>query len=103
MEKFRALMLVMAVMLLACLCDMPYGYYNLVRISSMVVFGAAAFRCFQTEREEWGIYFSTLAVLFQPIFKIALGRTVWNVVDVVVAITLVYFVWKQSGMSDKER
>ena len=33
--------------------------------------------------------FGTLALLFQPIYKIALGRTVWNVVDVVVALLLI--------------
>jgi hypothetical protein len=30
--------------------------------------------------------FGILAMLFQPMYKIALGRTVWNIVDVIVAI-----------------
>ena len=38
--------------------------------------------------------FGALALLFQPFFKIALGRTVWNVVDVVVAIGLLFLVVK---------
>ncbi len=29
-----------------------------------------------------------LALLFQPFFKIALGRQVWNIVDIVVAVGL---------------
>lgn len=29
-----------------------------------------------------------LALLFQPFFKIALGRTIWNIVDVITAIGL---------------
>jgi hypothetical protein len=32
--------------------------------------------------------FGTLALLFQPFAKIALGRGMWNLVDVVVAIWL---------------
>jgi len=35
-----------------------------------------------------------LALLFQPFYKIALGRAVWNVVDVVVAAGLLYLVVK---------
>jgi len=30
-----------------------------------------------------------LALLFQPFAKIALGRTVWNVVDIIVAAGLI--------------
>lgn len=33
--------------------------------------------------------FFGLAVLFQPLVKIALGRTLWNILDVAVAIFLV--------------
>ncbi|MBP5375388.1 MAG: hypothetical protein J6Y38_03540 [Bacteroidaceae bacterium] len=29
-------------------------------------------------------------LLFQPFIKIALGRTMWNIVDVIVAILLVW-------------
>jgi len=29
-----------------------------------------------------------LALLFQPFFKISLGRTLWNIVDVIVGIGL---------------
>ena len=35
------------------------------------------------------IIYSGLALLFQPFFKIALGREIWNVVDVVVGIGLI--------------
>lgn len=41
------------------------------------------------------------ALLFQPFVKVALGRTMWNVVDVVVAIGLIVLYYKernQSGM-----
>ena len=34
------------------------------------------------------ILFIALALLFQPFFKIALGRTIWNIVDVLVAVFL---------------
>jgi hypothetical protein len=34
------------------------------------------------------IVYIALAVLFQPLFKIALGRTLWNIIDVIVGIGL---------------
>jgi hypothetical protein len=34
------------------------------------------------------IIYITLTVLFQPLFKVALGRELWNIVDIVVAIGL---------------
>ncbi len=37
----------------------------------------------------------SLALLFQPFFKIVLGRAIWNVVDVIVAIALVLLWYKK--------
>jgi len=34
------------------------------------------------------IVYVCLALLFQPFIKVALGRTGWNIVDVVVAVIL---------------
>lgn len=48
------------------------------------------------------ITFGGLALLFQPFFKIALGRTMWNVVDVVVAIGLVAL-WLMEHQTDNKR
>ena len=67
---------------------MPYGYYMLVRFVSMVVFGVMAYKYYQVKKEGLAITFGALALLFQPFIKIALGRTIWNVVDVIVAILL---------------
>jgi len=35
------------------------------------------------------IVYIVLAVLFQPLFKIALGRELWNVVDILVGAGLI--------------
>ena len=35
------------------------------------------------------IIYAVLAILFQPFFKIALGRDLWNVVDVIVGAGLI--------------
>lgn len=85
-------------MMLLCLAPMPYGYFQLVRFLSTLFFGVMAFR-FYKERKEWLTYTcGTLALLFQPFYKIALGRMVWNIIDVIVAIGLIalfIYEWKK--------
>lgn len=84
------LKLVTAILLLICLADMPYGFYQMVRFVSMAAFAYLSYDYFKSKQEVKGVVFAFLTVLFQPFFKIALGRTLWNAVDVVVAIWLLY-------------
>lgn len=79
----------LAILLLLCLLDMPYGFYQLVRFMALVVFGFLAFDANQRKQNLFVIIYGVLALLFQPFFKIALGRDLWNIVDVVVAIFLI--------------
>ena len=81
--------LIFAAMLLLCLAPMPYGYFNLVRFVMMVAFGVLAYQYYLRNKVAATWIFGALAVLFQPIYKIALGRTLWNVVDVIVALLLI--------------
>lgn len=85
----KQLYLFLAAMLLLCLAPMPYGYFMLVRFVMMVAFGLMAYRYFTIKKSVAAWVFVILAVLFQPIFKIVLGRGIWNAVDVVVAVFLV--------------
>lgn len=88
--------LYLAAVLLLCLAPMPYGYYTLVRFLATVVFGIYAYKCYVAKKEGLTWLFVTLALLFQPFAKVALGRVVWNIVDIVVAIGLiVLFFWER--------
>ena len=68
---------------------MPYGYYNIIRLIAMTVFVYMAY--VYTEKKKLGLMvtFGALVLLFQPFVKIAIGRTMWNIVDVAVAILLI--------------
>ena len=85
----KQIYLILTAMMLLCLVPMPYGYYMLVRFVAMVVFGVMAYRYYQNQKmvAAWGL--ALLALLFQPFAKSALGRLIWNIVDVIVAIGLV--------------
>ena len=85
---------ILAALLLLCLAPMPYGYYQFVRFVSMVVFAVMAYRYYVKKQVEWAVVFGALALLFQPFVKISLGRTMWNIVDVVVAVMLLVLWYK---------
>jgi hypothetical protein len=80
---------VLAILLLLCLADMPYGFYQFVRFAAMIGFGILAYQSSESENKSFLIIYGALALLFQPFFKIALGRELWNVVDVIVAVGLI--------------
>ena len=84
------LKLVIAILLLLCLADMPYGFYTLVRLASAFAFAYLSYDYFKSKKDGLGFIFAALALLFQPFYKFALGRTIWNVVDVIVAVGLLY-------------
>lgn len=89
-------------MLLICLADMPYGYYMLVRFVAMLSFLLFALNENKKDNSQSFLVFVVLAFLFQPIFKIPLGRTIWNIVDVVVSIFLLLNVLRDYRKSDKK-
>ncbi len=91
----KYLYLILSAILLLCLLPMPYGYYMIVRFVSMVAFGVMAYQYNQLNKKGWAITFGALALLFQPFIKVALGRTMWNIVDVIVAIVLIILWYKK--------
>lgn len=87
--------LILAVLLLLCLAPMPYGYFMLVRFVMMVACGWMAYQYYQKNLHGLTWTFAALALLFQPFVKIALGRVGWNIVDVAVAILLIFLFVKE--------
>ena len=61
----------------------------LVRFVAMVAFGLMAYQYYTRQKAIASVTFGVLALLFQPIYKIALGRVTWNVIDVLVAVLLI--------------
>ena len=68
---------------------MPYGFYIFVRFAAMVGFVLLAIDYNKKKQDSLAITFGVLAVLFQPFIKLALGRGLWVIIDVIVAILLI--------------
>ena len=84
----KIIKIVLAVLFFLCLVDMPYGYYQLVRFAGLIGFAILAYQANKKDRKTEMIIYGGLALLFQPFFKIALGRELWNIADVIVGIGL---------------
>ena len=85
---------VIAAILLLCLFDMPYGFYTFVRFAATAAFCYFAYKANEAGNSDRMILFIALAVLFQPFFKLQLGRALWIIVDIVVAGYLVFLLVK---------
>ncbi|WP_452219283.1 DUF6804 family protein [Lacinutrix undariae] len=84
----------LAIFLFVCVLDMPYGYYQFVRFVAFVIFGVFAYETREVEPKIELFIYIGLALLFQPFFKIALGRELWNIVDVIVGLGLILSVFR---------
>jgi hypothetical protein len=69
---------------------MPYGYYQFVRYFAFAGFAILAYLSYSDGKEKLALAYLLLAILFQPFAKIALSRTIWNVVDLAVGIWLIF-------------
>lgn len=98
MEK--TIKIVLAILLLLCLLPMPYGFYQLVRFVAFAAFAYLAYNANQRKYQNEVFVFIVLALLFQPFFKIALGRTIWNIVDIIVAVGLFISLGSNSKKTD---
>ena len=81
---------IIATLLLLCLIDADYGFYQAMR--TLVSFGFAflAYNYYQSGDKTNTIIYLCLLIVFQPLMKIGLGRGIWIVVDIAVAIFLLF-------------
>lgn len=80
---------------------MPYGFYQFVRFAGLIGFAILAYHAHEQGRQTEMIIYGGLALLFQPFFKIALGRQMWNIVDAIVGIALVISIFMKPKESPR--
>ena len=86
---YRFSLLLLSAILLLCLLDMPYGYYQFVRIVSFVLSGYFTYIAYNQKKTVYLLIFITAGLLFNPIFKVALGKEIWRIVDIGYAAFLI--------------
>jgi hypothetical protein len=93
--------IVLAILLFLCLLDMPYGFYQFVRFVALIGFVILAYKANEENKKSEIIIYGGLALLFQPFFKIALGKEIWNIVDVIVGIGLLISIFTKPEESQR--
>ena len=85
------LLVVPALMLLAALAPWPYGYYVLLRLVVCLASIAIAWRLRGGNHPIlWA--FIGLAILYNPVVKVPLGRPLWSVANVISVAPFAYLV-----------
>lgn len=79
----------LVIILLLCLTDMPYWYFQLVRIFGTIGFAYLAYVDYQNKVKYTPYVFGVAAILLNPIAKVSFGREMWNVIDVILAVILI--------------
>lgn len=87
--KSAIIKVILSALFFICLLKMPYGYYQGVRFGAMLGFILLAYFSNQQGHKVEVIIYTALALLFQPFIKVSLGRTLWNVVDVILGVGLI--------------
>lgn len=81
--------------LLIALFEMPYGYYQLLRV---LIFCASCYiGVSEIDREPrfWLWAFSAIALIYNPVFKLSLGREIWFLANIAtIALFLIHFWWR---------
>lgn len=80
--------------------DLPYGYYQMLRL---VVTGYACYMAyvyFKNEVSSWGWTFSFVALLYNPIFLITMSKEIHTVVNLATAIFIIFERYKLRKFAD---
>lgn len=92
----KLIKIILSILLFLCLLNMPYGYYQLVRMVGFIGFSILAYQESKSQNKTEMILYIGLALLFQPFIKVALGRQIWNIVDIIIGIGLIMSVFRKS-------
>lgn len=90
-NQIIVLKLSLIVIYIGCLFDMPYGYFQFVRFFGMVGFIILSISEDKKNlrNNKYLLIWVISAILVNPFIKIALGRMIWNIVDLIWVIILI--------------
>jgi hypothetical protein len=87
-NKNVAIVISIAFLFLAMIEGWPYGFFTLMRL---VVFGTTVYLswlAYNSEMQAWIWFFGFIALVFNPLIPLHLGRDLWKVIDLLVAVFL---------------
>lgn len=93
--NINTIKITLAIILFLCLLDMPYGYYQFVRIAMTFGFSYLAYSANKLNRDNEFIPYIVAVMVFQPFVIVHLNKTTWNVIDVIAGVALLLTIKKK--------
>ena len=83
----------------------PYGYYILLRLVCCGIFAFLALQAFSQDKRGWTWTLAITALVYNPILRIHLTRTIWsavNIATIVIAIASVFTLRQRERKQESE-
>ena len=98
-NKNFAIVISIVFLFLAMFGVWPYGFYTLLRLVVVGTTVDLSLLAYSSERQIWTWTFGFIALVFNPLIPLYLGRDLWMVVDLLVAVFLIIsiFAFKLQG------
>lgn len=97
-ETSRFVWLVPIGALVIALFHVPYGYYQLLRVLIFCVAAYLAFASAKRSATSWAWVLGGISLVYNPIIKIALGRHIWELVNIAtILVFVVHLLWTMRG------
>ena len=84
----RIVKVTLIVILILCLFEMPYWYYQLVRIFGTIGFAYLSYSEYKFNIKYTPLIYGIAAIVFNPIIRISFDKDAWQVVDIISIIIL---------------
>ncbi|MEI3270050.1 MAG: DUF6804 family protein [Candidatus Gastranaerophilaceae bacterium] len=84
------MILILIILLLLAILPLSYGYYILLRFLVCVGVIRELFLA-PSNNTDTTISLVAIAVLYNPIIKMALGRPIWTIVNIVTALYFIFY------------
>lgn len=97
MQPNTIIKLILSIFFFLALFKMPYNYYELMRFVAMIGFVILGYKELQNENKTYLLIWFSSALMINPFFKLALGRTVWNIIDVIWIVILVFSIFRRDS------
>ena len=88
--NWNSIKIILSILFIGALFKMPYNYYEIMRLIGMVGFARLGYNELKRENSSFMIIWFASALLINPFFKLALGRDLWNVIDVIWVLLLFF-------------
>jgi hypothetical protein len=93
----NSIKIILAILLFLCVLNMPYGYYQFVRLACVLGFSLLAYNSYKIDSDFTNVItYIFLVLVFQPFNTVGLNKITWNIIDVIIGIGLLISLKKKN-------